>query len=164
MGYKFDEKGYMVMPEPKKDQGKDDRKCLLVKEAFCQNGHNLIWEDADFNGHGGIRLLVKDNHGNEGHVILSPIYGDTTKVTLGIKLKEGERVKLCCPHCSEELPTLKPCDWCEGGEIKTISLRKPFDYNQAIGLCDLVGCHNSVFYTAGELVTDDMLKYNPDNE
>ncbi len=163
MGYKFDEKGYMVMPDYQRD-AREEKKCLIVQEVYCHNGHNMIWDHAKFNGHPGIRLLVKNPDGTEGHVVVSPKYCDTTRVTLGIDLKVGERVKLCCPICGEELPTLKPCDFCDGGEIKTLSLRKPFDYNDAIGICDLVGCHNSVFFVAGELITDDMLKTRPDNE
>ncbi len=157
MGNLFDENGYMIIPEPKKEKLFTDC-CLVVTSGFCHNGHSLLDQRASFSGHPGIHLVLEKEDGTRGDTYLSPVFGDTARVVFGVSLKAGERVKILCPVCNEELPNLKPCDICENGIIKTISLVYPFDFNNAIGVCDIVDCHNSVFLRAGELIKDDQIK------
>jgi hypothetical protein len=156
---RFDEKGYWIIPEPRKSRKiRDDGQCIVIRELYCHNGHNVIADESDFHGNPGFKLLVEKENGERGHVYYSPIYGDNVSVAINIKLKIGEKVRLFCPVCEEEIPTLKPCDWCDNGDIKVLSLKKNFDYNQAIGMCEVVGCLNSIFIDSGELIGDDMQK------
>jgi len=158
MGKLFDSDGYMVIPQKKEKIQKKSNKCLVVKQCFCPNGHNMIWDNAKFDGHSGIRIIIETPDNKRGELLLSPIYGDSTKVTIGTTLKDGIKVRMRCPICEVELPVLKPCDYCDTGEFIAISLKNPFDYRDAIGICNIVGCHNSTFIAAGELISNDLEK------
>ena len=76
----------------------------------------------------------------------------------------GETIKLKCPICNEELPTLQPCDICVTGELKAIYLTKDLDFHNSIAICNIVECHNSVFLDSGKLISEAMYKNYPGDE
>lgn len=162
MPYQFDEKGFMIIPDPRLLKEAKDilsrNKVVVVEYVYCPNGHNLIWDYADFNGYPGIRLKVRKKNQQEGDVVLSPIFGDHTRVSLGVKLTEGEAVNVFCPICGIEIPVLKECDKCKNGRIRVLSLSPKFDITRGIAFCDLVGCPNSYIVKSGELISEAYLE------
>ena len=158
MGYKFDKRGFLVIPDPRDLRLKHqiekaiEKPVVVVKHAYCPNGHDLVWDYTNFNGFPGIHLKVRRPDGNEGEMVLSPIFGDCTSVSLGIKLVDGEKLDIFCPECGERLPILTKCDKCENGEIRGLSLDKDFDIANGIAFCDVVGCPSAYIVDSGDLI------------
>ncbi len=167
MGYKFDERGFMVIPDPREFRAKREmsktleREVVVVKHVYCPNGHDLIWENADFNGCSGIRLRARRPNGNEGTIFLSPIFGDHTRVSLDIKLFEGEKLDILCAVCGVRLPVLGLCPNCENGELRALSLTEDFDIANGIAFCDLVGCPSSYILDSGKFINQIYLEEFP---
>lgn len=67
-----------------------EEKLLVFTECYCPNGHNLVSENAQFDEFKGIFLSIS-NEEKVGQIALSPVYGCKTKVSVGIKLKEGNQ-------------------------------------------------------------------------
>lgn len=158
MGYRFDERGFLVIPDPrelrigKKFKERLMQRVIVARNAYCPNGHDLIWEYANFNGFPGVRLTVERSDGAKGEVVLSPIFGDHTRLSLGITLKDGEKLKIFCPVCSVEIPVLTKCENCENGEIRVLSLDREFNMANGIAFCDVVGCPSSYILDSGDLI------------
>ncbi len=56
----FNSKGMMLFPNPiKKEEICKQKNLLVVNECYCQNGHNLISDQAIFNGFNGILIKLK---------------------------------------------------------------------------------------------------------
>jgi len=159
MTERFDSRGFLIIPDPRehKKAGAILKPVAVVEHCYCPQGHDIIWENADFNGYPGIRLLVENQDHKRGFVILSPIFGDHTRVALDIKIREGEKLRLLCPICEAGFPVLKKCE-CENGELRVISLKKDFSYSDAIAICDIVGCFSSFIVKAGDLITQSMIE------
>lgn len=153
----FDSHGYLIIPDPRERTREAAKKIAIVEHCFCPKGHDMIWDYAKFNGYPGIRIFVETEGGEKGDVVLSPIFGDHTRIALGLNLRSGEKSKLYCPICFVELPILKKCG-CEKGELRVISLKKDFSYTDGIVVCDVVDCFNSYILRAGELITESMLE------
>ncbi len=116
---------------------------IILTQAFCPNGHNVVRrDDVLFEGHPGICLVVRHQEFS-GDVVLSPIHGDHTRVGAPQTLVEGTKFKLCCPECGVELPTIAPCRCHAGGELKGLYLDKNKPNGQTVAICDVYGCHNS---------------------
>ncbi|MFP4459373.1 MAG: hypothetical protein ACLFSQ_07285 [Candidatus Zixiibacteriota bacterium] len=159
MKERFDRKGVWIIPDPKDmKKQKGDKKCLVVSRAFCHNGHSMIWKKAKVNGYPAIRIEAETKSGKVGDIVISPIYGDKTNVTLGLDSQPDEKLILRCPVCHEELQTLKKCDNCADGDIKSIFLTDDINIHDAIGICDVQNCPNAVFMISGKLLSDDMEK------
>ncbi len=163
MGDIFDERGFMIIPDPRelrlrREAKESHRKVVVVKKVFCPNGHNLIWDYASFNGCPGIRLRVRRPGGDEGEVVLSPIFGDHTRLSIGVKLVDGEKVSVMCPYCGVEIPVLTKCDQCSQGEIRVLSLSEEFDVSDGIAFCDVVGCPSSYIVRAGDLISREYVE------
>ena len=158
MGYRFDKKGFMVIPDPREiRRGREsaetaEEKCIIVTQAFCPNGHNLMDDYVNFNGFAGIRLKIRRPNGDEGEMILSPIFGDQSIVYIGIKPQKGEKLEMFCPECGEKLPVIEKCKLCENGEIRGLSLSENFDIMNGIAFCDVVGCPSSYIVDSGDLI------------
>ena len=67
-----------------------------------------------FNGHPGIVLGVQQGD-EKAPLALSPVVGDKVRICFDIDLRDGEQVKLSCPHCGVELPKHSNCDGCGWG-------------------------------------------------
>lgn len=153
----FDSSGYLIIPDPREKVRDRAKKVAIVEHCYCPNGDDIIWEYAQFNGFPGIRIFVEKENCEAGDIVLSPIFGDHTRVSLGVKLIHGEKLKLLCPICYAEFPVLKQCT-CGKGELRVISLKKEFSFTDAIVVCDIVDCFNSYIIKAGEIITETMLE------
>ncbi|MCD6595044.1 hypothetical protein J7L68_05135 [bacterium] len=158
MGYRFDDKGFMIIPDPREIRREREiaetnkNECIIVRKAFCPNGHNLIDEYVNFNGFAGIRLKISRPNGDEGEMVLSPIFGDQSIVYIGIKPQNGEKLDIFCPECGEKLPIIQHCEYCENGDIIGLSLDEKFDITNGIAFCDVVGCPSSYIVDSDELI------------
>jgi len=119
---------------------------IVITEAYCPNGHNLISEDnEDFDGYAGIKVLLRGAT-NEGEVFISPFHGDATKK--GEQgWKTGEKLAFFCPVCEVPLPTFARChcafeDGQEGELVKLYTSRDLSD-SHMLALCNVWGCRRS---------------------
>jgi len=141
----------MVFPNPReKRKICNQNKILVFTECYCSKGHNLISENAKFNGFNGILLQIS-NEKEKGHIALSSVYGCKTRVSVGIKLKEGNQYKLSCPECNTELPAFAKCHC--GADIITLFLDREVTFNSFVGVCNRIGCENSYIQIGEELIT-----------
>ncbi len=146
----FNKKGMMLFPNPiKKEDICKEENLLIVKKCYCHNGHNLISDQAIFNGFNGILLKIR-RKGVSGLVALSPVYGYKSRVSLSLQLKQNEIWEICCPDCDEALPVFAACE-CGGSEI-ALFLDKHADFAHCILLCDRIDCYNAVIKYNNEIV------------
>ncbi len=152
---RFTERGMLIIPNPTVKEVDKYSKALVIGKAYCHNGHDLIDQNSSFNGHPGIRLkVIKDD--KEGVVILSPFYGDNTRVTCDVQLQQGDHVKLCCPTCGEPLPTYSPCE-CDG-HLVCFFPTPVKDFANSIGICDVIDCYASQIMINNEVYTVSMIE------
>ena len=151
----FDKKGMLIFPNPRKDRIICSQENLLVfTECFCPNGHNLISENARFDEFNGILLEITDNQ-NKGFIALSSVYGCKIRVAVGIQLVEGQKYKLSCPRCSQQLPIYSKCHC--GGDIFVLFLDKESKFDSFVGACNRIGCKNSYIQIGEEIITSARL-------
>ena len=145
----------LVIPNPKKENTLyRSEKLLIVDECYCPNGHNLISNNAIFNGYKGIVFMVKRKR-QKGRIAISPIYGCKSRVALDIDLVEGDTWEFCCPECKVSFPVYKSCEC--GGKLTTFFTSKDADIYHSIGICNRVGCGNAGILQGKELLTQSML-------
>ena len=129
----------------------DDNVFIIVTQAFCPNGHNLVgMGEHKFDGYDGICIKVSDGQ-KEGIVELSPFHGDHTK--FGPEFPDGTKLKLTCPECGAELPHFHSCT-CETGDLHKIYLSSTLKDAYIIALCDVWGCHMSRVIDNNELFSE----------
>jgi hypothetical protein len=148
-----DTKGIKMLPNPVTRQMNGKRSVLVVTECYCPVGHSLMFPRASFNGHAGILLKVKGEKG-EGHVALSPVYGEKSRIALEVDLIEGEPLEVHCPVCETDFPVLGPCA-CGAELLALYTTPVPSDEN-CIGVCNRVGCINSEVRSRGDLIVLSM--------
>jgi hypothetical protein len=117
---------------------------VIVTQAFCPNGHNLVRPDLDavFDGHPGIAVFIECEDWS-GEVVLSPIHGDHSKVGMIKSIPEGTKCVVRCPECEVELPRIAPCGCEKGGELIGLYLRPDLSEGDVIGICNVLGCYRS---------------------
>jgi hypothetical protein len=125
-----------------------DEVFIVVTQAFCQNGHNLVLDDGEqFDGYPGIKLLLDDGKGSTGNVFLSPFHGDISKKGK-IDWAEGTKLHVCCPTCKSQLPVLAKCH-CDstisknGGDLVKLFLSPALTDSHILALCNVWGCRKS---------------------
>lgn len=127
---------------------------IIVTQAFCPNGHNLVGiGQHEFDGHPGICLWVKDDahEGHEGMVELSPFHGDHTKY--GPTFQDGTKLHVQCPVCRAELEVIGKCN-CETGELRVIYLSARRQMAYQIAVCDVWGCYHSRVIDNNEIFSE----------
>jgi hypothetical protein len=114
---------------------------VVVTQAFCPNGHNLVGlSDAQFDGFPGISLWIE--HAGQGtDVVVSPIHGDHSKV--GFDFPDGAKLELRCPACKVDLPALTRCRCAPEGRLRGLYLTPRLSEAHVVGICDIAGCHLS---------------------
>ena len=147
---RFNNKGMMVIPEPISSDSIKEGKVLIITEAYCPNGHNLIDKRAMFNGHPGIITNIDEN-GDTGTMALSPVVGDKARICLDVDLSDGEHIDIFCPHCDVQLPIHSPCDMCDG-HLVALFLTPEANFNDCVGVCDQIGCPNAKILSSGEII------------
>lgn len=146
----FNSKGMMLFPNPiKKEEICKQKNLLVLKECFCHNGHNLISDQAIFNGFNGIMVKVK-RKGISGMVALSPVYGNKSRVSLNLVLKPNEIWEICCLDCGEALPKFSSCE-CGGDQI-SLFLNKKADFAHCLLICNRIDCYNAVIKYNNEIL------------
>jgi hypothetical protein len=127
---------------------------IVITQAFCPNGHNLVREnDALFDGYPGIALYVEFPEWS-GEVTLSPIHGDHSRFGIPRTVPDGSRCEIRCPECEVALPTLKGCGCDEGGELRGLYLRKDLSEGDVVGICNVLGCYRSRILDKFELLSE----------
>lgn len=119
---------------------------IVVTEAFCPAGDNLISDDnEDFDGYPGIRVILKSDN-KEGTVFLSPFHGDATKKG-ELDWLEGEKLEFFCPYCRIPLPTFGKChcsfDSGQAGELVKLFTSTDLSDSHVLALCNVWGCRRS---------------------
>jgi hypothetical protein len=119
---------------------------IVVTQAFCPNGHNLV-DDANeiFDEYPGIRLkLVAGDR--SGEVFLSPYHGDGSKRG-ATDWKDGTRFDVRCPTCDVSLPVLTRCS-CKSddgkiGQLVKLYLTPGLNDSHMVVVCNVWGCRHS---------------------
>ena len=155
---RFDKRGFLIIPDPKAIHEEEvKKKVLIVKECFCPNGHSLMDNCVKFNGQPGIRHKIRKTSGEEGEIVLSPVYGEYVRVEVGVDVKPGDANTILCPKCDVEFPTIDQCT-CGKGEIKAIFLDNEANIQNSIAICNVIDCFNSKIFSYGEVISHTMLE------
>jgi hypothetical protein len=154
----FTPKGTMFIPKnkierPKKKKKKKTGK-IILSACYCPNGHNLFDESVQFNELPSIKLKVVRGS-DQGILALSPVFGDYSRVTIGISLKKGDKLDIRCPHCDTPLPVYSTCYVCDS-QMVTLFLTPDANYARCLGICQRVGCHNSKMTENQRILTSVM--------
>ncbi|MBE0644869.1 MAG: hypothetical protein IH600_12365 [Bacteroidetes bacterium] len=152
----FHENGMMIFPSPVMRELRESSRALVVKSCYCPRGHNLVTDKAVFCEHSGILMRVRKGL-SEGLVAISPVYGDKSRITLGMHLEKGGILTLLCPECGVPLPMYDECSC--GGDILALFTRPVPDFGNCIGICNRVGCHNAEIRSGDELLNYAMLEH-----
>jgi hypothetical protein len=137
-------------PTPATRVRKDDVMIVLT-QAFCTTGHNLIRPGDKFEGFDGMHLWVSDGK-TEGLVIVSPIHGDSSK--RGPTFRRGAKLEISCPVCRTPLPKLCRCSCGKGGSLRTIYLTPELSEAHQAAVCDIWGCPRSRVIDAHEILSE----------
>ena len=136
------------VPPPESSIIRVDDVFIVVTQAFCQNGHNLVIDDgARFDDYPGIKLSLDDGKGGTGDVYLSPFHGDGSKKGK-TDWAEGTKLQIRCPICRSQLPVLAKCH-CDtkisktGGVLVKLFLSPALTDSHILALCNVWGCRKS---------------------
>ncbi len=146
----FDDSGMMLFPSPYMRELRESSRALVVQTCYCPRGHNLIDDYAMFGEFSGILLRVQKGL-SKGLVAISPVYGDKSRIALGMHLVKGDVLTLLCPECGVPLPTYDECSC--GGDVIALFIRPVPDYGNCVGICNRVGCHNAEIRSGDELLS-----------
>ncbi len=155
MGERFDEKGMLIIPNPRQPRMIQAANLLVITHCFCPQGHDLISRRASFNGYPGLVLGVTADE-RKGLIALSPVYGEKVRLALEIDLEAGELVHLHCPACDMALPVHSACPSC-GGEMIALFLQPQADFSDCVVVCNRIDCPNATIIHGGQLVAQSMI-------
>jgi len=124
---------------------------IVLTQAFCTTGHNLIRPDVQFRGFDALHLWVSDGE-TEGLVAVSPIHGDDTKQ--GPSFRKGAKLEISCPECRTSLPRLCRCSCGKGGWLRTIYLTPALSEAHQAAVCDIWGCPRSRVIDSSEILSE----------
>ena len=133
-------------PRPESALKTVDDVFILVTQAFCPNGHNLVREGNEkFDGFDGIKLKIESGS-KTGVVYLSPLHGDDSKKG-DTEWDDGTRFTVRCPDCDTPLPILAKCN-CTGdpndkGDIVKLYLSPNLNDSHIMAFCNVWGCRRS---------------------
>ena len=133
-------------PPPESAIKQVDDVFIVVTQAFCPNGHNLVDpENESFDEYPGIRIKLVAGD-DQGEVFLSPFHGDASKRGR-LDWENGTRLEVQCPTCDTPLPVLTKCK-CEssdgrGGELVKLYLTPGLSDSHMVVVCNVWGCRHS---------------------
>ena len=133
---------------------------IVVTQAFCPNGHNLIVDfdkvpydpECDFDGFPGLKLELESDKGH-GIVILSPFHGDHSKKGK-TDWGTGTKLKVMCPECGVALPKLASCRCPEEGDLVKVYLSPQLTDSHVLALCNVWGCKRSHTIDNWEIISE----------
>lgn len=142
------------VPEEKGGVALADGVMVIITQAFCPNGHNLVrTSDAMFDGYPGISLYLECGEWS-GDVMLSPIHGDHSKIGMHRDVPLGAKVSVRCPECEVELPLIANCG-CEGdGDLIGLFLSTDLSEGEVVGVCNVLGCYRSRVVDKWEILSE----------
>lgn len=141
-----------IPPSPETGIKIEDDVLILLSQAFCPKGHNLIGiGEHSFDGFPGIAVLISDEQ-KEGIVELSPFHGDASKI--GISFETGARVSLRCPVCKTEFPVSAKCGCSGNGALRKLYLTTSLDEAHVVNICDVWGCRRSRTVDSFEVLSE----------
>lgn len=135
-----------------------DEVFIVVTQAFCPNGHNVIDEETSelFDGYPGIRLKVVVGD-RSGEVHLSPFHGDGTKRGT-VDWEPGTKLEVRCPICDTPLPRIAKCRCDTGGgqdgELIKLYLNPALNDSHVMALCNVWGCRHSRTIDNWQLISE----------
>jgi hypothetical protein len=136
------------VPPPESSIIRVDDVFIVVTQAFCQNGHNLVEAGNEhFDDYPGIKLQLSDGAGVCGVVYLSPFHGDGSKKGK-TDWPVGTKLQIRCPTCETQLPVLAKCH-CDpaisktGGDLVKLFLSPALTDSHILALCNVWGCRKS---------------------
>jgi hypothetical protein len=144
MATKFNKKGQLNIPLsgkiilPKRKVAKKQSD-LVVKEAYCPNGHNLL-SDEKIDNQKSQHFIYASRRGNrEAEILITSVLGKCSKKYLnGEPFRKGEIIRILCPTCRGELPILVNCEC--GAPIYLFYIDRRLDHNFGQSLCARIGC------------------------
>lgn len=135
-----------VMPPAESTLKQVDNVFIVITEAYCPNGHNLILPDNDeFDGYPGIKMKIVSST-DSGILYASPFHGDGTKKGKQ-DWKQGEKLEIHCPECDILLPKLAKChcsmDSAEDGDLVKLYTSADLNDSHILAFCNVWGCRRS---------------------
>lgn len=154
---RFNNNGMMIFPNPDHKDFQQKEKILVVQEAYGPDESNLINSRFKFDKFPGITLKAKNKDGREGMVVISPIFGDGSRMCVDIDLKSGDVMELLTPETNQPLPVFDKCDQC-GSELVALYTTKELSLKDCVVICRRVDCPNSKLNSGGEVITQRILE------
>lgn len=132
---------------------KDGKQVIVVTQAFGPNGEDLMDQGPHrFSGERGVRLRVRQGE-LEGDVILSPFFGDSSKVNDGdVEFVVGERCELFVPQNNEPLDEIPEMRTDEGGHYYAIFLTARLQDGETVAINDVWGNSLSRLMSESEML------------
>lgn len=124
---RFDRTGRLRFPAADKALPTEVATAMFtVNEAFCPHGHNLVSE----------RFRV----------------GDKPGILIGFRRPGGQEGEVVCPVCQVRLDVLCHCEFHRQAPVCLLYQTSHLDLDDAIAFCCVVGCPNSSYRRAGEVI------------
>ena len=124
---------------------------VVVTRAFGPGGEDLIAKDGpEFSGEPGVKLVVKQGD-LEGEVILSPYYGDPSKMT-DTEFEAGTPCELYCPESGTELEKIPGMSTEEGGDFYAIYLTPQLANGEMVAVNNIWGNTKSRILSEDEVL------------
>lgn len=123
----------------------------LVTTAYGPDGEDLIAKDGPkFSGEPGVKLKVKQGE-REDEVVLSPFFGDPSKVS-STEFENGVSCQLYCSNSGKPLDKIPGMSTEEGGEYYAIYLTKRLDKGELVAVNNIWGNTNSRILSEDEVL------------
>lgn len=110
---------------------------------FCHNAHQLSNEDNSIN----LILIGKNNE-----ELVNYSYKDSKWLASASNFKVGEKLKIVCPICKEELDNIAPCS-CSGLTYAIYSDTKR-SFSNSVAMCNSWGCIHSLKKSAWKAIKE----------
>ncbi len=131
-----------ITPPPDSTLKQVDDVFIVISQAFCPNGHNLVTDDnADFDGYPGLKVRLESGE-KSGNVVLSPFHGDDSKKG-ATDWVPGDKLRISCSICNEPLAKMASCR-CDGkGDLVKLYLTPNLSDSHVLAMCNIWGCRRS---------------------
>lgn len=137
----------MTRLQPLQDKGY----VIVVTRAYGPNGEDLMdHEGPKFSGEAGVKLRVKQGDVEED-VVLSPFYGDHSKVS-SAPFKEGVPCELYVAGTTTPLDKIPGMETADGGEYFAIYLTPKLKEGELVAINNIWGNYTSQMLDEGELL------------
>lgn len=109
----------------------------LISECYCRNGHSILTDMTEFDGHPGLTLKLVNSR-QEGFLSISPVIGDRRRQFIDFERIPGDVVEICCPVCSEPFPIYNECSC--GAHLIALFTSPRAQFSRCVGICQRIGC------------------------